>query len=671
MKKIITFFVLLFFALTVKAQTDGITYQAVIIDNNPEEIPGVDIPANNLPNMPLTVRFSILDSGNAIEYQETHETNTDSYGMINLMIGQGSETSESSGAFSAIYWNNVKFLRVEIDLFDGNGLVEFSFQELTYIPYVKHRELIADGVTNLNSSLTVNNQSPTLLTGDLTVEGLVAFDGELEIGGDTQIYADLTVSGDTNLGGTLDVIGQATFNDSDFQNITVAQTTDLNGTLDVAGTSTLNNTLTVEAISNLNGRVIIDANMDAVGGDLFSAAHPLRVQGSRQGISIELTGNAGGTPNSGNNFLSFTGANNIRYGRIEGQTATELHNSFPWVFDQVHEGLQYGFQLAMIVVDLIGIDDADAAAVEGFEMVEIIEYWAGRNIHRENNLGVAFESGFGDYAEWLEKEKTNEIFSYGDIVGVKGGKISKDTESADHYMVISQNPIVLGNMPNQNRELDYEKVAFMGQVPVKIMGKVAKGDYIIPSNLNDGIGRAVSPRSLKISDFNKVVGVAWSTSESKGISMVNLAVGINMNDTAHIIKKQQEEVNALKKQLNGIINYLTSKDTSFKPQGQLVIQDIEERSRDKESLKEAAVAQSKKIASTKETKKLDLPRKTSDRMEKILQLLEEKPGVLDQIMEDARAYLDAQGVNYKAFEQTNKVVNDKNYLINYLRELSN
>ena len=221
----------------VTAQTDGISYQAVIIDNNPQEIPGVDIPSNNLPNVALGVQFSIIDHAGVIEYQETHETTTDPYGMINLIIGQGSSTI---GAFNQIYWDRAKFLSVEIDLNDGNGLVEFSYQELTYIPYVRHREIIAtstldvDGETNLNNDLTVNNQAPTLLTGDLTVEGLVSFDGELAVGGDTQLYADLTVEGNTIMNGTLQVQGNANFNDGFFENITVTQNADLN-TLNVDG----------------------------------------------------------------------------------------------------------------------------------------------------------------------------------------------------------------------------------------------------------------------------------------------------------------------------------------------------------------------------------------------------------------------------------------------------
>ena len=40
-------------------------------------------------------------------------------------------------------------------------------------------------------------------------------------------------------------------------------------------------------------------------------------------------------------------------------------------------------------------------------------------------------------------------------------------------------PMILGNLPPQDEDLDdYAKVAFMGQVPVKVRGK-STGDYIL------------------------------------------------------------------------------------------------------------------------------------------------------------------------------------------------
>ena len=62
-------FLLPFFAL---AQVEGITYQAVLVDNSPDEIPGVDVPSNNIPNQELRIRFTIVDVSGNIEYQVTH-----------------------------------------------------------------------------------------------------------------------------------------------------------------------------------------------------------------------------------------------------------------------------------------------------------------------------------------------------------------------------------------------------------------------------------------------------------------------------------------------------------------------------------------------------------------------------------------------------------------------
>ena len=88
MKKLLT---LAFFLCTVffaNAQTDGITYQAVIIDPENLELPGVDSEGNYLPNTTIAIRFTIYDSGNQIEFQEIQITETDDFGRINLLIGE-------------------------------------------------------------------------------------------------------------------------------------------------------------------------------------------------------------------------------------------------------------------------------------------------------------------------------------------------------------------------------------------------------------------------------------------------------------------------------------------------------------------------------------------------------------------------------------------------------
>lgn len=163
------------------------------------------------------------------------------------------------------------------------------------------------------------------------------------------------------------------------------------------------------------------------------------------------------------------------------------------------------------------------------------------------NIGVAYESGSGDYAEWLERAYAEEVINPGDVVGVIGGKISKNFTHADRFMAISTAPIVLGNMPQEKEgEAFSEKVAFMGQVPVKVQGLVEIGDYILPSGLGDGIAIAVKPHQMKARDYQRIVGIAWEASRpNQYINLINTAVGLNHNDMGRVIEEMQYTLNQL------------------------------------------------------------------------------------------------------------------------------
>jgi len=115
-----------------------------------------------------------------------------------------------------------------------------------------------------------------------------------------------------------------------------------------------------------------------------------------------------------------------------------------------------------------------------------------------NSIGVEYISGHGDYAEWLERSNWYEPLGEGDIIGVKAGKISRDLQGAEQIMVVSKKPIVLGNMPSRDKEILGNNVAFMGQVPVKIMGPVKAGDYIVAKGAFSGMGVAVNQDHLPV-----------------------------------------------------------------------------------------------------------------------------------------------------------------------------
>lgn len=164
--------------------------------------------------------------------------------------------------------------------------------------------------------------------------------------------------------------------------------------------------------------------------------------------------------------------------------------------------------------------------------------------------GVTYGSEGADYAEYLLKVHQEEIFLPGQIVGVFDGKVSKVTQGADQIMSVSINPVVLGNTPPQGEEDQYEKIGFMGQVPVFVYGEVKIGDFIVPSGRNDGVGIAVSADALAVKHMEQILGRAWSASDTQGLELINVAIGIKTNEWAEIFALQEKKINELKTKIN-------------------------------------------------------------------------------------------------------------------------
>ncbi|MEO0339761.1 MAG: hypothetical protein AAF242_11155, partial [Bacteroidota bacterium] len=176
--------------------------------------------------------------------------------------------------------------------------------------------------------------------------------------------------------------------------------------------------------------------------------------------------------------------------------------------------------------------------VSTFSLVSFLTHAA------DQTIGVAYESGAGDYAEWLLRADTAEVIRRGEIVGVRAGEISTSFIEADHFMAVSTAPAVIGKMPQMGDDKYYEMVAFMGQVPVRVAGEVQKGDYIIPSGKGDGFGIAIHPKKMRALDYHRIVGIAWEASDGiDPYKLINVAVGINQNDLADMVNQMQNVMN--------------------------------------------------------------------------------------------------------------------------------
>lgn len=147
-----------------------------------------------------------------------------------------------------------------------------------------------------------------------------------------------------------------------------------------------------------------------------------------------------------------------------------------------------------------------------------------------------------------------EKFNVADVVGVHGGKISKATDGASQVMVISFKPVILGNMPDQDRKHLYEKVAFMGQTVVKIRGAFQKGDLILPSGHNDGTAIAVSPLNIAPGQWEQVLGVAWDQGGKLfggRLGLANIAVGLSSTQMARAMQAELQRSDARMAELQG------------------------------------------------------------------------------------------------------------------------
>lgn len=159
-KSIYTFITIVLFTLPVLSQKignlNGIYYQAVAIDEDGKEIVGLDIDNKPINAKTIGIRFTITKGLNgAIQWEETHETNTDKFGLFNLIIGKGKVTGK--GAYAKmldIPWIDAdQFLKVEISTKNDGSYRVVSNQQFMTVPYSFYTDDIADNAITTDKIL--------------------------------------------------------------------------------------------------------------------------------------------------------------------------------------------------------------------------------------------------------------------------------------------------------------------------------------------------------------------------------------------------------------------------------------------------------------------------------------------------------------------------------------
>ena len=141
-----------------------------------------------------------------------------------------------------------------------------------------------------------------------------------------------------------------------------------------------------------------------------------------------------------------------------------------------------------------------------------------RSMHATNFYGQATSALYADLAERFESDMSLEE---GDVVMIGGEKeITKtDRESTpDVFGVISLLPAYAMNADGGSDET-HPYVALVGKVPVKVIGKVLKGQRLVASS-QTGIAIAAETKNIFA-----VVGRALESSDELGIKLIHAVVG--------------------------------------------------------------------------------------------------------------------------------------------------
>jgi carbonic anhydrase/acetyltransferase-like protein (isoleucine patch superfamily) len=476
---------------------------------------------------------------------------------------------------------------------------------------------VIDSTTLENTLLVIDSVK---FFNTLDVMGAAYFKNTLHVEDNSDFQNRLKVENHTLLHDNVEIVGETLLNNtlqsnevSIFHNTVEVKSTDnkYNSALQVVGGVGIGENINVGESSS------IDKNLNVSGRTNIQKGISLKMDKSYVAEFENTTGNNGinikignSEPGRENDFITFLSANDKVQGKITGHflppfvlgddkknvikedyvhrrnleiydNLADLYTIFVtmnsgrvlWATGKLYGAVTsftpcFGFGACVYtpIASLIIYRTAALAAwitnlaVVSTELVEVLDARSDFVSDVGSRLGVSYQSGGADYAEWLPKQNLSDRFMPGMVIGVKGGKISLKTLGADNIQVISSNPIILGNMPKPEFEKKFEMVAFLGQVPVNVMGQVKSGDYIIPSGNNDGLAKAISPSKMRAQDYTQIVGMAWESSDNKIFSTINVAIGLNDADVSNVVSKQNSEIEKLTSELRELENVLLGLD---------------------------------------------------------------------------------------------------------------
>ena len=358
MKKLLPSFVLAITTLiAANAQAPkGINYQGVARDSE-----GKPIISKN-----IAVRISILKNAvnGEVEYSETHNPQTNQFGLFALVIGQG---TAGMGSFGFVSWAvGNKWLQIEIDPDGGSSFQLAGSQQLMSVPYAFYSEYSGNssgltagqGIAINNGVVSNTGDSDNSSTNELITGASLTADKKLRItdaGGTKEVDLNTIANTDSQslslTGTTLAITGGNTVNLAsvltDGQNLSLGNTVGTNRTINISnGTSvtldvadndnnstneiqTLTKTGAVVSLSNGGGAITLnDDNATNEIQDLALNAGTNILSLTNDATTVDLTPYKQSlTYTPATNTLAISGGNNVNITSTLTQVLTTNPNA--------------------------------------------------------------------------------------------------------------------------------------------------------------------------------------------------------------------------------------------------------------------------------------------------------------------------------------------------------
>jgi len=268
----------------------------------------------------------------------------------------------------------------------------------------------------------------------------------------------------------------------------------------VVGSNWVNNLGFHGDLRDTNGNVIIDVSA-GVGAQL----------GADQTFSGENTfsGNilASGTTNIGTSVNKFTAIHGTELYGVD----LELSNGAV-----ISGNVDLGNVDASGFVEGATITDGTLSINSGSITSGVAATFSG-NVTGDYFVGTATQAQYADLAEIYS---TDAEYEAGTVVKIGGEAEITQTEShadVDVFGVISENPAYL-----MNKDAEGLPVALAGRVPVKVVGRVAKGERLVSSDV-PGVAWALGSDEY---DCRAVIGRALEAKEDGDVGVIEAVIGV-------------------------------------------------------------------------------------------------------------------------------------------------